>query len=163
MQSASHSRQKSGSTAEIRSDTCFTVEVIPANSPVRTDSTREVRIRKAFAICSMLAGIGWLAMTIVPPVSKFFSDKENGIDPVFILTMIPFLSIPGFIFLWFGYRLFQKRTEESLRAIVGTATFLLITMVGLRTGEWMKPLFPNLPYEGCGMLLLALTTAIIYP
>jgi hypothetical protein len=139
------------------------VEISLTAFPGETDSPREVRIRKILSVVSILAGAVWVAMVIIPPVVKYFSNQEDNFTLLFLLTMIPLLTIPGFICLWFGTKLFKKRTEESLRAIVGTSVFLLIVGVGFPIAEWLKPFFPDFGWEGSGMLFFAIATVIVYP
>lgn len=127
------------------------------------DSPSEIRNRKIVAIISMILGAGLLALMVLPPVANAVHEPPGLGAAIFIVVMLPLLSIPGILCLWFGYQLFQRRTEESLRLIVGTTTFLLIGGIGFSIAEWLEPLFSNPGWEGSGLLLLAIATAIIYP
>lgn len=102
-------------------------------------------------------------MSAIPLISNFFSNPDGATTLLFLLFMVPFLSIPGILCLWFGYELFKLRTEYSLCMIVGTITFLSILMTGARLGEWLQPWLPDLILESGGMLFLALIIVFSYP
>jgi len=130
------------------------------------DTKLEIRNRKIVAVVSMFLGVGWLAMVVLPPIAKTIEKTPalgDALFLIFLIVMVPLMSIPGILCLWFGYRLFQRRTEDSLRWILGTGVFILTVSIYARVGEIFFGQFFETIWDTPGMLSVALIVAVAYP
>jgi len=111
----------------------------------------------------MILGAGLLALMVLPPVANAVHEPPGLGAAIFIVVMLPLLSIPGILCLWFGYQLFQRRTEESLRLIVGTVVFMVTFSIYVRMEEIFSVRFSEEGWDVFGMLMVALVVAVAYP
>ncbi len=112
---------------------------------------------------SLLIGTGWLGIVIGSPLYGFVSGGMDGPHPLFLLTMVPLLAIPGGILLWFGWKLFRSKSEEALRWIMGTGSFLLICFACTRIGEIFSLQGQDSIWDGVVGLISTFVIALAYP
>ncbi len=121
------------------------------------------RRRRIFAAISVLIGIGLTGTLVFPPLWKFFTENSDGIDLLFLLIMVPLLSVPGLILVRYGSRLFKDDSEPGLRHVVGTLVFLISVVLIVRLCTVLETFFPQRLSNGMGMIGLALLIAFAYP
>ena len=102
-------------------------------------------------------------MAIIPPIWKFFTEDSDGDDLLFLLTMVPLLSIPGGILAVYGSRLFKEDSEASLRYVVGTLVFLGSLILIVRLAPLFEAFFPEVATYGFGQLAFVFLIAFAYP
>lgn len=124
---------------------------------------QEIRNRKIVAFVSVLIGAVLLAMTILPPIASAIKNTPVLGDVLFFIIIVPLMSVPSLLCLWFGYQLFQRRTEDSLRWIVGTLVFIAAVAAYVRIGEIFNARVSETGWDTVGMLLVALVFAVTYP
>ncbi|MCB1203422.1 MAG: hypothetical protein KDN18_04120 [Verrucomicrobiae bacterium] len=134
-----------------------------ASGPEPTSTCEEMRpehTRRLLGGFATLLGAWWTWSTIVPPITRIWSDGFESFDVVFLLTIVPLMAIPGILSVVFGVRLFHEMQESSLRWVIGVFAIFFAFFLSSRASEALPSLLPD-RLESTAFLLVASLIAVV--
>ena len=116
--------------------------------------------RRIIGGVATLLGLCWTCAVVFPLVSRFWLDDIDTFDVIFVLTIVPLMTIPGILVLFHGLRLFREMSESSLKWVVGVSALILSFFFSSR----LSLLFPTLlPQRLLGSTLLFVSCLVVIP
>lgn len=85
--------------------------------------------RKLIAGLISIGGIYWIWSCFYPPTRRAVTEGDLLGNAWFLLSVVPLMSLPGFLAIYWGIRLFQSYSHQAIKSLVGT--FLVFTVLFL--------------------------------
>jgi len=92
-----------------------------------------------FAILALLCGVVWLWSVLVVPIIRHWSEDPATRSYGFLFIILPMMSLPGILAVYFGVRLLNQSNEKNIRGAVG----ILMVLLTLRLSPLIQALFPR--------------------
>lgn len=116
--------------------------------------------RTLLGVAAMLFGILWIGSVLVQPAVRVLTEKKELSDYIFVLTMLPVLSLPGVFAAYFGFRLMRETAPRNIKGLVGCFAVFAVFWLSSRLDQ----LFCAHVHETLGTTLFTfLTTIVIIP
>ncbi|MBN2211337.1 MAG: hypothetical protein JW709_08070 [Sedimentisphaerales bacterium] len=117
-------------------------------------------VSKGIGIAGVLLGGWWLWGSLVGPVYRFIMEEKEAFDYWFMLTMIPLMSSPGVIAVYFGAKLVRTPNERNIKWTVGAGVVFLAFLISALL-DWLTPVLNSVSRSHSVTFLIA--TMIVIP
>lgn len=99
--------------------------------------------RKWIGALSGLLGVLWTASAVFPLIRKSWMGEFATGDLVFLLLMVPWLTIPGILAMVFGVRLFREMRESHLKWAIGPFAVLSAFFISSQLSAVLPDILPE--------------------
>ena len=118
--------------------------------------------RRIIGGVAALLGLWWTCAAIFPPVSRLWLDNIDTFDVIFVLTIVPLMTIPGILALFHGVCLFREMSESSLKWVVGVGALFLAFFLSSRLSLLLPTLLPERLLESTLLFVSSLVVIPVY-
>ena len=118
--------------------------------------------RRIIGGVAALLGLWWICAATFPTVSRLWRDDNATLDVIFVLTVVPLMTIPGILALFHGLRLFRQMSESSLKWVVGVGALFLAFFLSSRLSLLFPTLLPGRLLESTLLFVSSLVVIPVY-
>jgi predicted neutral ceramidase superfamily lipid hydrolase len=118
--------------------------------------------RKLLGAFAALFGAWWTWIVVVPSITRIWSDGFKSIDVGFLLTIVPWMAIPGVLSFVFGVRLFREMQESSLKWVIGVFAVFFAIFLSSIASEALPSILPDRLERSAFLFVASLIAFVAY-